>query len=326
MGYSKPFVDAVSLRHCLIEHFQTNELYVSNNVKLGKDIDINGFLLYGTNAVGKTSLIKALGIAVIMAQSGLYVPCKSFTYKPYNMLFTRILGNDNIFKGLSTFEVEMYELKSILKQSSSHTLILGDELCSGTESDSAISIFVAGLEHLHHANSSFIFATHFHEIVDFPDILNLKRMVMKHLTVIYNKTIDKLVYDRILKDGPGESMYGLEVCKSLKLPDEFLTRAHEIRRKYTSSQQLLSCKGSRYNNDKLKTTCEICKNEASNEIHHLLQQKDADSNGFNVDGTRMNHKGNLTAVCKQCHDKIHRDNLQFEKKRTSDGYGLIIKM
>jgi DNA mismatch repair protein MutS len=250
---SKPFVKANGLRHCLIEHFQTNELYVSNDVNLGVDGEINGFLLYGTNAVGKTSLIKALGIAIIMAQAGLYVPCGSFTFKPYNMIFTRILGNDNIFKGLSTFEVEMYELKSILKNADPGALILGDELCSGTESDSAISIFVAGLEHLHTRNASFIFATHFHEIVAYSEILNLERLSMKHLTVIYNKTIDKLVYDRILKDGPGESMYGLEVCKSLKLPNDFLDRAHEIRRKYTGDYEILSSKGSKYNIIKLKT-------------------------------------------------------------------------
>ena len=71
-------------------------------------------LVYGTNAVGKTSLIRAVGISVIMAQAGMYVPCESFVFKPYEHIFTRILGNDNIFKGLSTFAVEMSELRTIL--------------------------------------------------------------------------------------------------------------------------------------------------------------------------------------------------------------------
>ena len=109
----------------------------------------NGILLYGTNAVGKTSFIKAIGISIIMAQAGLYVPALEFTYYPYKTLFTRILGNDNIFKGLSTFAVEMTELRTILQMADENSLILGDELCSGTESDSALSIFVAGLEILH---------------------------------------------------------------------------------------------------------------------------------------------------------------------------------
>ena len=85
------------LRHCLIEHIQQNELYVTNDVCIGNiknetdSVNTDGMLLYGTNAVGKTSLIRALGISVIMAQSGMYVPCSSFKYKPYTAIFSRIL-------------------------------------------------------------------------------------------------------------------------------------------------------------------------------------------------------------------------------------------
>ena len=67
----------------------------------------DGCLLYGTNAVGKSSLIKSIGIAVVMSQAGLYVPCSKFVLAPYQKIYTRILGNDNLFKGLSTFAVEM---------------------------------------------------------------------------------------------------------------------------------------------------------------------------------------------------------------------------
>ena len=80
--------------------------FVTNDIYIGKKFDeqnINGILLYGTNAVGKTSLIRALGIAVILAQSGIYVPCSSFKYKPYTAIFSRILGNDNIFKWMFSY-------------------------------------------------------------------------------------------------------------------------------------------------------------------------------------------------------------------------------
>ena len=80
-----------------------------------------------TNAVGKSSLIKSIGMTVIMAQAGLFVPCESFKYHPYKILSTRILGNDNIFKGLSSFGVEISELKTIQKLSDKNSLILGDE-------------------------------------------------------------------------------------------------------------------------------------------------------------------------------------------------------
>ena len=135
------------MRHCLIEQIQTDEIYVPNDINFGTN-GSNGILLYGTNAVGKTSLIRAIGVCIIMAQSGMYVPCSSFVYKPYTAIFSRILGNDNIFKGLSTFAVEMSELRVILRLADENSLILGDELCSGTEMESALSIFVAGLMEL----------------------------------------------------------------------------------------------------------------------------------------------------------------------------------
>ena len=143
----KSYIIAKELRHPLIERLNSEELYVTNDVTIGVDNDLT--LLYGTNAVGKTSIIRALGINLIMAQAGLYVASTKFEFVPYTGIFTRILGNDNLFKGLSTFAVEMSELRVILNMADKNSLILGDELCSGTEHDSAVSIFVSGLEMLH---------------------------------------------------------------------------------------------------------------------------------------------------------------------------------
>ena len=299
----KSFVDAKQLRHALIEQFQTSELYVANDVTLGRESD--GWLLYGTNAVGKTSLIRALGIAVIMAQAGLYVPCTTFSYKPYRTLFTRILGNDNLFKGLSTFAVEMSELRTILKMSNAHSLILGDELCSGTETQSAISIFVAGIQHLHSRKSSFLFATHLHEITDYEEITSLKTVCMKHMAVVYNQESGQLVYDRKLKEGPGDNMYGLEVCKSLQLPADFMEAAYHLRTKYYSTS-LLNLKTSRYNVHKLVGRCEKC-GGLGKEVHHIHFQKDAVEGFIRTQESvfHKNHLANLMTVCERCHDEIH---------------------
>ena len=321
----KSFVDAKQLRHCLIEQFQTNEAYVSNDIVLG-DGKTDGILLYGTNAVGKTSFIRALGIAVIMAQSGLYVPCSSFNYMPYKYIFTRIIGNDNIFKGLSTFAVEMSELRTILKLADNNSLILGDELCSGTETLSAISIFVAGIQQLHRSRSSFIFATHLHEIVDYNEITTLSSVKQKHMEVIYNKEKDMLIYDRKLKDGPGNSMYGLEVCKSLSLPQDFLDAAYEIRMKYhPETSSILSLKTSRYNSKKIVGMCEKCGIRPGKEVHHMQYQKDANNNGLiiNCDGImHKNHVSNLLTICEECHDEIHRNNIKLKKVKTTKGTNL----
>jgi DNA mismatch repair protein MutS len=318
----KAFVDAKGLRHCLIERFQMNELYISNDISLG-DGKSDGILLFGTNAVGKTTLIRALGISIILAQAGLYVPCSLFRFKPYKHIFTRIIGNDNIFKGLSTFEVEMSELRTILRLMDENSLILGDELCSGTETVSATSIFVAGIQKLHACNSSFIFATHLHEIVDYEEITSLQSVHLKHMEVKYDKENDVLVYDRKLKDGPGNSLYGLEVCKSLNLPHNFLEAANDIRLKYNpDGRSILSLKQSRYNSNKIVSTCEKCGKNMGTEVHHLQHQADADVNGIIKSEDAIFHKNNLAnlmTLCETCHNDIHKTNVKQKRVKTTKG-------
>jgi len=317
------FVKARGLRHVLIEHIQKNETYVPNDIELCG----TGILLYGTNAVGKTSMIRAVGIATIMAQCGFFVPCSQFVYKPYRSFYTRILGNDNLYKGLSTFGVEMSELQVILNNADAGSMILGDELCSGTETQSALSIFVAGLMDLHAKGSSFIFATHFHEIVKYDEIVALDRLALKHMAVHYDREQDCLVYDRVMRDGPGDNMYGLEVCKSLHLPTAFLDQAFAIRNKYFPEKEgTLGMKVSKYNAQKIRGMCEKCGMELSTETHHLAEQANADGNGFIV-GTAVhkNHAANLMALCEKCHLEIHRTVKKVVKKKTTKGYVAIVE-
>ena len=315
-----------NVRHALIEHINRNELYVTNDLTL--DEQKSGMLLYGTNAVGKTSLIRALGIAVVMAQSGMFVPCSEFEYRPYTAIYSRILSNDNLFKGLSTFAVEMSELRVILKMADENSLILGDELASGTENESALSIFVASLLDLDKKKCSYVFATHFHEITQFEEIQSLEKggLSYKHLSVYYDRELDCLVYDRKLKDGQGSKIYGLEVCSSLHLPKEFMDKAFELRNRYfPESRGELSHQPTRYNAQKIRSICELCKCEIATEIHHLAQQKDATADGF-IGSFHKNHAANLAAVCEQCHLKMHHtDEAKPEskkqiRKKTTNGY------
>lgn len=325
----KSYVNVLGLRHPLIEQLQKNELYVSNDMMIGKD-SCDGILLYGTNAVGKTSFIRSLGMSVIMAQSGLYVPCHQFEFSPYSSIFSRILGNDNLFRGLSTFVVEMSELRVILKLADENSLILGDELCSGTETESALSIFTSGLIDLHEKKSSFIFASHFHEIADFQEVKELHHLHCKHMAVRYDRETDALVYDRKIIDGPGNKKYGLEVCKSLHLPDAFIERANQILNKYFPLEQgdLSHSTGNKYNAKKIRGNCELCKSALGDEIHHLHPQKLADTKGFieKQDGSviHKNHLANLINICNTCHDNLHRNDDNGKrvlvKKKTTKSY------
>lgn len=306
---NKSFLKATKLRHCLIEHLQTNELYVPNDITLGIDGE-DGILLFGTNAIGKTSLIRSIGVCVILAQAGLYVPCESFLYKPYTALFSRIIGNDNLFKNLSTFQVEISELSVILKQADSNSLILGDEICSSTEIESGLSIIMASLSEFHSRQSSFIFATHFHEIVRWEEMKKLTNIKIKHLEVSFDQLTGKLIYDRKLKNGMGITSYGLTVCQSMNLPTEFLDNAFEIRnRHYPENGGILTFSQSKYNSKKLIGICENCNIEFSTEIHHIHPQKNADSLGVirteNGQTFYKNHTANLRSLCEKCHKQVH---------------------
>jgi len=218
----------------------------------------------------------------------------------------------------------MSELRTILTQSDKNSLILGDELCSGTESDSALSIFTTGLEMLHNNDSTFLFATHFHEINNYDEIKNLDKLKMMHMAVTYSPEKDVLIYDRKLRDGPGESMYGLEVCKSLHLPTDFLQRAHDIRMKYNSrTRNTLSMSSSHFNAQKLKGMCELCKDCEAVEVHHLQHQKEANNSNSYISTFHKNHKANLINVCDDCHDKIHRSDKQHRVAKTTGGYEIM---
>ena len=317
-GYYKPEIDArdfsyfnaKDLRHPIIEILHDKVKYVPNDVKLGID-EHNGMLLYGVNAVGKSSLMKSIGIAIIMAQSGFYVPAKSLVYSPYKQLFTRISNNDNIFKGQSTFAVEMSELRSILKRTDHYSLVLGDELCSGTETTSGLSIVTAGVLRLSSKNSSFIFATHLHKLSEMEEILECKTVHNYHMETTYDPSTQKLTYDRKLKPGSGNAIYGLEVAKAMDLDDDFIKTADKIRKKIMGIDEVIvNSKGNPYNSKIILDSCTICK-KATEEIHHIEEQHLANSEGM-INHYHKNKLFNLVQLCYDCHQSVHNGNLKID--------------
>lgn len=315
------FLKCKEMRHLLIELLDQEEPYVSNDLSLENKQE-QGILLYGINAVGKSSLIKAIGIIIVMAQSGMYVPCSSFIFSPYKSIYTRIVSNDNIYKGLSTFNLEICELNQIIKNCDSNTLVLGDELCSGTEYESALSICIGTLETLYNNKSTFILATHLHQLYECQEIIDLPHLKIKHLDVNFDDKLDKIIYNRKLREGPGSSFYGLEVCKSLKLgSDQFMKRLYEINKKYNKNVSLLESTTSKYNSKIIKYKCERCnkplhKNE-SLDTHHIKHQKNS-TNGY-VEQTPIHNQCNLMNLCSICHELVHKNNESYEKRKTIDG-------
>lgn len=305
------------LRHPIIERVHSSTPYISHNIQLGFETPVyektavakKGILLYGVNASGKSSLGKAIGLSVIMAQSGMPVAASNMTLIPYTGIFTRILGNDNLWAGMSSFVVEMTEFRSILRSAGPRTLVIGDELCAGTETASASSIVAAGVKTLCDRGSQFIFATHLHELSEIPEIAEISDLEFYHLTVRPSTTNKgSLIYDRQLMPGTGSPMYGLEVCRGLDMDSTFLTTAFELRKKYYSDEMRMS----QYNAKIVVNKCEVCGSNKNMEVHHIVHQAAADSNGFIENGRHKNNASNLTTLCESCHIAHHKDQLKIK--------------
>ena len=299
------------IRHPLIERLPDTCQYVP------QDIDFNenrrGILLFGVNCAGKSSLMKALGLSVIMAQAGLYVPANKFKYSPYKTILTRIIGNDNLFKGLSSFAVEMGELRGILKRANGRALVLGDEICHGTETISAVSLVAAAIITLSETNTNFLFATHLHQLSQIERVIGLKNVEMCHLKVKFNESTGELIYDRRLEAGAGHPIYGLEVAKAMDLDRKFIELTNEIRKEIMEVTTFVPFKKSKYNSEVYMNQCCIpqCKNQAV-DTHHIKFQSMADNKGF-INNLQKNHKSNLIPLCKPCHQMVH--NYQPEQFR-----------
>jgi len=328
MNLSRPiieegnFYESIALRHPIIEANDERGIYVPNDIFLGQNNhtvhnhitlnasdgeDVLGVLLYGINSSGKSSLMKSIGLSVVLAQAGFFVPAVELRFSLYDKLFTRIVSQDNLYKGLSTFAVEMMELKNIFNRANEHSLVLGDEISQGTETESALAIVSSAILKLISLKSTFIFATHLHQLGSIPQLQNLKHLIFLHLGIKYDETNDTLIYNRVLQLGRGDSLYGLEFAKSLHMDESFLQTAQTIRENLDHSgseiRKLRKQKSSKYNKELYLSKCALC-DENVKDVHHIVEQKEADADG-NIDHFHKNHKYNLIPLCKKHHKLVH---------------------
>jgi len=322
------FIKCKQIRHPIVERLIDYE-YVPHDITL--DNNMNGMLIYGLNSSGKSVMMKAVGIALIMAQCGMYVPATEFSYTIYNSIYTRITGNDNIFRGQSSFTLEMTELNSIIKRANDKSLVIGDEICRGTENISGNALVASTIIHLARKKCTFIFATHLHELVHLESIKNLSNVKAYHLAVDYDPKTDTLIYDRSLKDGSGDKVYGILVAKYIIDNKEFMEDTIKIKNELTNSfSSMISGKKSRYNSDLFVYKCEKCgKTEQEGikmlETHHINFQSNC-KDGFAIDKPHIakNALSNLAVICESCHDALHKNEIKIEKKvSTSKGKRLL---
>ena len=318
-NYSKPtiqqtensWISAKKIRHPLIEN-NPDVIYKPNDICLGKEKDQLGILLFGENATGKSSLMKSVGISVILAQAGMFVPAIEFEIAPYKQLYSRFPTGDSILKGKSTFMLEMEDLRHILHNTNNSTLVIGDEIANGTESKSALSIVASSLNYLVQKNTSFIFASHMLELINVSVIQNLKELQFKHLHV-YRDDNNDIVYDRTLQDGPPENhSYGLEIISTLDFPNSFIHNAFHICNTINQTKKPENLKATKYNSKTFAyEKCYFCGNQTE-EVHHIIPQSQyRENNSKFISEKYINHSSNLLSVCSSCHDAIHNNNISI---------------
>ena len=328
------FMQIMQLRHPIIEIQERFGIYIPNDIVMGNrdymdlpypktvmlDVavhnghDINGVLLYGINSSGKSSLMKSIGIATLMAQSGFFVSCAVMKFSLFDSIFTRIVSRDNLAKGLSTFAVEMMEMKNIFNRATTRSLILGDEISHGTETLSGVAIVASAIIKLSRLRPLFLFATHLHQLSTMKEITSLDNVVDLHLSVEYDENKDALLFNRVLQAGSGSSIYGLEFAKSLHMDDDFLETANKIRKRlakdFDELELLVKKKTSKYNKNLYVTKCIIC-GAIADDVHHINNQSLANESGF-IGHFHKDTKHNLVPLCKEHHKQIHDGKIKLD--------------
>jgi DNA mismatch repair protein MutS len=292
------FFEATQLRHPIIERLGTN--YIPNDVYLNNET--LGILLYGLNSSGKSSILRAIGINIILAQCGLYVPCKQFLFYPFHTIISQVDLTDNLFSGKSSYINETLGLKRILKCANENTLVLCDEMCKGTEYNSSVSLVTSTLLFLLNKSSKIFFTSHLHEVAKQHEIKQSSLLKVCHMDVSIKNGKD-IIFERLIRDGIGSELYGLEVAKSLLDEPSLIDIAFMIRNRLVDTIHK-SEKRSTYNKRKIIQKCEICKSTKNLETDHIMPQCDTDKEGFiNNKHYHKNEVFNLAILCKSCHLK-----------------------
>jgi len=223
----KPELEIIQGRHPVVEQLLlATEKFIPNDLCL--DSTKNQIhLITGPNMAGKSTYLRQVGLIVLMAQIGSFIPAKSAKIGVVDRLFTRVGASDNLAGGESTFLVEMNEAANILNNATNKSLILLDEIGRGTATYDGLSLAWAITEYLHDTEgvaARTLFATHFHELTDLESLL--ERVENHHVEV--KEFGDKIVFLRSIAKGTGDKSYGIHVAQMAGLPKSVIHRATEI--------------------------------------------------------------------------------------------------
>lgn len=212
-------------RHPVVERMMPREKFIPNDLFLSTDARL--IVLTGPNMAGKSTILRQIGLIVLMAQIGSYVPASKARIGLVDKVFTRVGASDNLVRGQSTFMVEMSETSAILHTATKSSLVLLDEIGRGTSTYDGVSIAWAVSEHLHNSvQCKTVFATHYHELTQLSDELE----AVRNFNVQVREVGEKILFLHRLAPGGADRSYGIEVGRLAGLPQPVLARARELLR------------------------------------------------------------------------------------------------
>jgi len=230
--YCRPDVDdsdrieIIDGRHPVVERMLADGLFVPNDVYLDCGDNMVS-IITGPNMAGKSTYMRQVALIVLMAQAGSFVPAKSARLGVVDRIFTRIGASDDLASGQSTFMVEMNEVADILKNATSRSLLILDEIGRGTSTFDGMAIARAVLEWVsstRRLGAKTLFATHYHQLTD----LEKQLKGVKNYNIAVKKRGGEIIFLRKIVPGGTDQSYGIEVARLAGLPEGLIKRAGEI--------------------------------------------------------------------------------------------------
>ena len=222
----KGIIDIKDGRHPVVEKMITHDMFISNDTFLD-NASHSISVITGPNMAGKSTYMRQTALIVLMTQVGCFVPAKSANISVVDRIFTRVGASDDLASGQSTFMVEMNEVANILRNATSNSLLILDEIGRGTSTFDGLSIAWAVIEHISNRKllgAKTLFATHYHELTE----LEGKISNVNNYCIAVKECGDDIVFLRKIVKGGADKSYGIQVAKLAGVPDIVIDRAKEI--------------------------------------------------------------------------------------------------